>query len=49
MGAAPPRRAYYAHVEGLRGVAALYVFLYHIWQYGTAPAAGPRLASPTIS
>ena len=39
MGAAPARRAYYAHVEGLRGVAALYVFLYHIWQYGTAPAA----------
>ncbi|GAC1583901.1 MAG: hypothetical protein NVS3B7_19260 [Candidatus Elarobacter sp.] len=28
-------RTYYAHVEGLRGVAALYVFLYHIWQYAT--------------
>jgi peptidoglycan/LPS O-acetylase OafA/YrhL len=25
-------RTYYAHVEGLRGVAALYVFVFHIWQ-----------------
>jgi peptidoglycan/LPS O-acetylase OafA/YrhL len=25
-------RTYYPHVEGLRGVAALYVFLFHIWQ-----------------
>lgn len=25
-------RAYFPHVEGLRGVAALYVFLFHIWQ-----------------
>lgn len=31
-----PARTYYAHVEGLRGVAALYVFLYHIWQTATA-------------
>jgi peptidoglycan/LPS O-acetylase OafA/YrhL len=27
-------RTYYPHVEGLRGVAAMYVFLYHLWQYG---------------
>ena len=25
-------RTYYPHVEGLRGVAALYVFVFHIWQ-----------------
>jgi peptidoglycan/LPS O-acetylase OafA/YrhL len=31
MGAAPGR-TYYPHVEGLRGVAALYVFVFHIWQ-----------------
>jgi peptidoglycan/LPS O-acetylase OafA/YrhL len=31
-GAPAPARTYYAHVEGLRGVAALYVFLYHLWQ-----------------
>jgi peptidoglycan/LPS O-acetylase OafA/YrhL len=31
----PARRMeYFAHVEGLRGVAALYVFLYHVWQNG---------------
>jgi peptidoglycan/LPS O-acetylase OafA/YrhL len=31
-------RAYFPHVEGLRGVAALYVFLYHVWQVGIAHA-----------
>jgi peptidoglycan/LPS O-acetylase OafA/YrhL len=31
-------RTYYPHVEGLRGVAAFYVFLYHIWQYGISHA-----------
>ena len=25
-------RTYYPHVEGLRGVAALYVFVFHVWQ-----------------
>lgn len=30
----PSSQTYYPHVEGLRGVAALYVFLYHIWQTG---------------
>ena len=28
----PAERTYFPHVEGLRGVAALYVFLYHLWQ-----------------
>jgi peptidoglycan/LPS O-acetylase OafA/YrhL len=28
----PAVRSYYPHVEGLRGVAALYVFIFHIWQ-----------------
>jgi peptidoglycan/LPS O-acetylase OafA/YrhL len=39
---AAPRvgRTYYPHIEGLRGVAALYVFLYHIWQAGAQNAAG---------
>jgi len=32
MAAGAPARTYYAHVEGMRGVAALYVFLYHLWQ-----------------
>jgi peptidoglycan/LPS O-acetylase OafA/YrhL len=32
MRVATPARTYFAHVEGLRGVAALYVFLYHLWQ-----------------
>jgi peptidoglycan/LPS O-acetylase OafA/YrhL len=35
MSAAPTTataRTYYPHVEGLRGVAALYVFVFHIWQ-----------------
>jgi peptidoglycan/LPS O-acetylase OafA/YrhL len=27
-------RWYFPHVEGLRGLAALYVFLYHVWQTG---------------
>jgi len=31
-------RAYFPHVEGLRGIAALYVFLYHMWQVGIAHA-----------
>jgi peptidoglycan/LPS O-acetylase OafA/YrhL len=39
MPAAAGGRTYYAHVEGLRGVAAVYVFLYHIWQTATAPQA----------
>lgn len=34
----PKARAYFPHVEGLRGVAALYVFLYHLWQAGVAHA-----------
>jgi peptidoglycan/LPS O-acetylase OafA/YrhL len=32
------RRHYFPHVEGLRGVAAGYVFLYHAWQTGIAHA-----------
>ena len=32
------QRTYFPHVEGLRGVAALYVFLYHLWQTGIAHA-----------
>ena len=31
-------RTYFPHVEGLRGIAALYVFLYHIWQSGISHA-----------
>src|SRR6202165_6389690 len=31
-------RTYLPHVEGLRGIAALYVFLFHIWQAGIAHA-----------
>ena len=34
----PPPRTYFPHVEGLRGVAALYVFLFHIWQSGVSHA-----------
>jgi peptidoglycan/LPS O-acetylase OafA/YrhL len=34
----PSARTYFPHVEGLRGVAALYVFLFHIWQSGVAHA-----------
>ncbi len=33
-------RAYYPHIEGLRGAAALYVFLFHIWQSGAQDSAG---------
>ena len=39
----PASRSYFPHVEGLRGVAALYVFLYHVWQVGVAHA-GATLA-----
>ena len=31
-------RTYYPHVEGLRGIAALYVFVFHVWQTGIADA-----------
>lgn len=31
-------RTYFPHVEGLRGIAALYVFLYHLWQTGISHA-----------
>jgi peptidoglycan/LPS O-acetylase OafA/YrhL len=34
----PAPRTYFPHVEGLRGFAALYVFLYHVWQAGIAHA-----------
>jgi peptidoglycan/LPS O-acetylase OafA/YrhL len=34
----PATRTYFPHVEGLRGVAALYVFLFHIWQSGISHA-----------
>ena len=34
----PHTRTYFPHVEGLRGVAALYVFLFHIWQSGISHA-----------
>jgi peptidoglycan/LPS O-acetylase OafA/YrhL len=33
-------RTYYPHVEGLRGVAALYVFLYHFWQTAISHPGG---------
>ncbi|HZW54556.1 MAG TPA: acyltransferase [Candidatus Elarobacter sp.] len=36
-------RTYYPHVEGLRGVAALYVFLFHIWQIAVQNAASGTL------
>jgi peptidoglycan/LPS O-acetylase OafA/YrhL len=41
--AADASATYFPHVEGLRGVAALYVFLYHIWQTGISHA-GATLA-----
>jgi peptidoglycan/LPS O-acetylase OafA/YrhL len=43
-------RTYYPHVEGLRGVAAMYVFLYHAWQYGIlhAGATLPGLLPITL-
>ncbi len=38
-------RTYYPHVEGLRGVAALYVFVFHIWQTAIQhPATGTLTA-----
>jgi len=41
MSATPSaNRAYFPHVEGLRGLAALYVFLYHIWSSAAEDAAG---------
>ena len=33
-------RAYYPHIEGLRGAAALYVFVFHIWQSAAEDSAG---------
>jgi peptidoglycan/LPS O-acetylase OafA/YrhL len=39
--AAPAGRTdYYPHVEGLRGVLALYVVLFHTWQYAVQNPAG---------
>ncbi|HEY0383159.1 MAG TPA: acyltransferase [Candidatus Elarobacter sp.] len=41
MSATPSaNRAYFPHVEGLRGAAALYVFLYHIWSSAAEDTAG---------
>jgi peptidoglycan/LPS O-acetylase OafA/YrhL len=37
-------RTFYPHVEGLRGVAALYVFLFHVWQTAVQHGAGPLTA-----
>jgi peptidoglycan/LPS O-acetylase OafA/YrhL len=37
-------RTYYPHVEGLRGVAALYVFVFHIWQLAIQQTASATLA-----
>jgi peptidoglycan/LPS O-acetylase OafA/YrhL len=34
----PQPRTFLPHVEGLRGLAALYVFLYHVWQTGISHA-----------
>jgi peptidoglycan/LPS O-acetylase OafA/YrhL len=34
------RTEYYPHVEGLRGVLALYVVLFHVWQYAVQNPAG---------
>jgi peptidoglycan/LPS O-acetylase OafA/YrhL len=38
------QRTFYPHVEGLRGVAALYVFLFHVWQAGIEHPATATLA-----
>ncbi len=38
MAARQPQRTYFPHVEGARGIAALYVFLYHVWQSAVAHA-----------
>jgi len=43
MSAARVARPYYSHVEGLRGVAALYVVLYHVWQAAIAHPATATL------
>jgi peptidoglycan/LPS O-acetylase OafA/YrhL len=41
MAATPSaNRAYFPHVEGLRGASALYVFLYHMWSSAVEDAAG---------
>ena len=40
----PQARTYFPHVEGLRGVAALYVFLFHIWQSGVSHAGATLTA-----
>jgi peptidoglycan/LPS O-acetylase OafA/YrhL len=37
-------RTFYPHVEGLRGVAALYVFIFHAWQTAVQHGAGPLTA-----
>jgi len=37
-------RTFYPHVEGLRGVAALYVFIFHVWQTAVQHGAGPLTA-----
>jgi peptidoglycan/LPS O-acetylase OafA/YrhL len=37
-------RTFYPHVEGLRGVAALYVFIFHVWQVAVQHGAGPLTA-----
>ena len=44
MPAPQPQRTYFPHVEGLRGVAALYVFLYHLWQSAVAHAGATLTA-----
>ena len=36
-------RAYFPHVEGMRGIAALYVFLFHIWQIAVQHASTATL------
>jgi len=36
-------RPYYSHIEGLRGVSALYVVLYHVWQAAVAHPATATL------
>ena len=38
-------RTYYPHVEGLRGVAAVYVFVFHIWQTAVQHPATATLGS----
>lgn len=38
-------RTFYPHVEGLRGVAALYVFVFHIWQTAIQHPATATLGS----